>query len=129
MTDETPMAKCRNCDAPVHIRRPSYSGAHFCSLVECQRAKQRFFYKRRRDGVALDRRNESEIKIDWAIGVLSAVVHGPRVTCEMCGRTDAVHDLIHPALEEWSIACPGTVVTPAPPGMATRVARAIWPQP
>jgi hypothetical protein len=118
---------CSNCTLPVKVRRRSLTGLHFCAARDCQAAKQRAHYARRR--AEADRRQEmdTEIAVDLAMRVLTAVINGDRVECESCGRTDAIVNLIHPT-PDLTGACRELVRTAPPEGMGPRLVYALWPE-
>lgn len=107
-TQSSPEAvRCDHCGGALVARRPSLSGAHFCARPKCQAAKQRFHYRRRRDGIIARDRDVAQERLDLLSNVLFRITHTDRVACEDCGRADAVPGVLHP-MPDWSTVCRGT---------------------
>lgn len=91
---------CSNCSGPVKRRRPSLTGKHFCTKRECQRAKDRFHYRRRAENAIAEEaslaRSKAELRDDLIIAFVTTALQEPRVTCADCGRGDAVPGYAHP---------------------------------
>lgn len=120
-------APCSSCSAPVKIRRPSLTGAHFCIRKECQAEKQRFYQRRRSAEAARLEENERGLQVDFILGVLWRATNVDRVECANCGRADAVPNLIHPT-PDLEGACRALVQDDPPPGLGSRVVFTIWPE-
>lgn len=123
--DSPPTAECRQCADPVLIRRPSLTGAHFCTKKSCQAAKQRFYYRRRASGVAEAERHQAAIRDDLIIAIIAGAAD-PRVSCSECGRPDTLPDFGHPDAD-WTAPCPGGGKAPFPSGLGGRIAQTLWP--
>jgi hypothetical protein len=127
----TPTAPCAACGDPVQIRRPSLSGAHFCSRPGCAKAKHRFYYQRRRDDGArreeLARQDAEQERDRHIVALVYALAHAEKVTCADCGRTDALSGYAH--LDQQGEGCAGTKVDGVkwPSGLGSELARVIWP--
>jgi hypothetical protein len=122
------MTKCRHCDGPVARRRPSLSGAHFCTRPECVRAKARFYNQRRstnREAAELAQR-QAEARDDLIIAVITAVAAGERGYCSDCTRKDVLPGFGHPN-PDWTAPCPGGGGAPYPSGLGDRIAKLLWP--
>jgi hypothetical protein len=85
--------ECNNCGAPVKSTRPNKTDASFCSLRECQAAKQRFFRKRKKEGLYEGFTNPG----DATRAYIADAIHGRRVPCRDCGLEDAVLGWLHRA--------------------------------
>lgn len=80
---------CANCNAQLSSRKPSRSGASFCSDPRCQAAKQRHYRRIRKTGEAEQRDSVSSMEY------IRAALHDPRTRCGYCGLEDAVGSYIH----------------------------------
>lgn len=129
-TESVPPAPCSQCDAPVKIRRPSLTGRHYCQKPECQRAKQRFFYRQRVEGtkstMAEIERRLAEERDHLIITILRLVTTGERVLCADCGRPDVLANFGHPN-QDWTAPCPGGGGAQYPKGLGDQIARTLWP--
>lgn len=102
MTDHQDPNTCSNCGGPVAVRRPSTTGKHFCAKQPCQAAKQSF-YRQHRSAAEAAKRAKAELASERRALVTDAL-WTDRVTCEGCGRDDALPGWAHPA-PGWTGAC------------------------
>jgi hypothetical protein len=95
--------ECHNCGATLTIRRPSKSGASFCSgKPECAAAKARFFRQRWKDGLTVER---DSVAVQTFV---SRALHEPRNACPHCGLADAVGPYVHRDARNPAKPCRGT---------------------
>lgn len=128
-SDHHLMTRCSSCGDPVAVRRRSTTGAHYCSKRKCLAAKQRFYYQRRRDdGIA--KASAAEVSVnEKLLSILARLALGERVTCDECGRTDAVRHAPHPN-PDWTGGCRALEVAPLfERDMANAVVAALFPKP
>jgi hypothetical protein len=123
---------CTSCQGPVRVRRPSLSGDHFCKEKECQAIKQRKYHRIRRAEAA--RRAEEAAQVESRanrerlLDLVDALAHAERVTCEACGRTDALPGYAHPDLEGGGCVELRQHKFPLyTETMGTEIVRRIWP--
>lgn len=132
VVEETPyqMTTCSNCDGPVARRRPSLTGKHFCQKLECQRARDRFYNRRRRTGAkteaALAERRQEEVRKVELTAFVRTALEEPRVDCADCGRGAVVPGYAHPA-PDWQSACEALMTRNLPAGLGTALMRAVYP--
>jgi endogenous inhibitor of DNA gyrase (YacG/DUF329 family) len=93
--------ECFNCGDEVASRKPSQTGASFCSKRSCQNAKARFFRQRKKDGLAVER------DADICRAFISAALHEPRRPCPVCGLPNAVPPYVHRDVRHPEKACNG----------------------
>lgn len=93
---------CHACGAEMTSKKPSMSGASFCSKRECQAAKQRFYRKRRKTGLQVERDG------DFCQNYIRRALHEERNPCPVCGLPDAVGPYIHRDLRDPTRPCKGT---------------------
>lgn len=124
--------KCSHCDGPVKRRRPSLTGKHFCTKRECQRAKDRFHYRRRTEGsvnaeAVLKKRLEEDHQ-QQLVNFIGHAANDERVDCGVCGRTGVIPRYPHPN-PEWSGPCnpPDRLPVSGDPVLNTAIMRAVYP--
>lgn len=121
-------AECNNCGGSVVRRRPSLTGAHFCTKQECQRAKHRFYYRRRADGtIESDAKRATQHQL-MLVNFVGAVAHADRADCDTCGRPEVIPGYAHP-VPDWSAACNPVDRLPVSgdPALTTALMKAIYP--
>lgn len=92
---------CHHCGATVRSKKASQSGASFCSQKDCQAAKARFFRKRWKTGLTVDRDS------DVCRAYIRRAMHDPRQRCPVCGLEDGVSPYIHRNAEDPGKPCMG----------------------
>ncbi len=93
---------CYNCNDVVQSRKPTKSGASFCSRPECLNAKQRFFRQRWTKGLGVERDG------DVSRAYIHRALHEERTDCPVCRLPDAVGPYIHRDARNPKRPCKGT---------------------
>jgi hypothetical protein len=93
---------CHSCGDAMASKKPSLSGASFCSKKLCQAAKQRFYRKRRKTGLQVERDG------DFCLNYMRRALHDERNPCPRCGLEDAVGPYIHRDARDPQKPCTGT---------------------
>lgn len=132
--DPTPygVVSCRQCGDEMSRRRPSRTGAHFCTKPDCVKAKGRFYHRRRaEDTAALEAQAAANLQRDheqMLINFVNAAVHAERVDCDVCGRLGVVPRYAHP-VPDWSAPCNPVDRLPVSgdPALTTKLMRAVYP--
>lgn len=86
-----------DCDAEVHITKPSKTGDHYCSKRACQNYRQKMYMRRRR-AAELAELDETDQTVDEArMEFIRLAVHGARPSCPRCGLANGVVGYLHRA--------------------------------
>jgi len=123
---------CRQCGAEMQRRRPSNTGAHFCTKPDCVKAKGRFYHRRRAENAAAREatmaRRLAETHQRQLIAFVKAAVHAERADCETCGRPGVIPRYAHP-VPDWTAPCNPVDRLPASgdPVLTTELMKAIYP--
>jgi hypothetical protein len=101
--------------------------------LDCQRAKQRYYYRARQSGAAKSRIEEAEeqqrlkaLRESQMAGFVRAALEDARVDCAVCDRTDVVPGYAHPN-PEWNAACEALMTRELPQGVGWLM-KAVYPR-
>lgn len=126
--DQYADAACSNCGAAVKRRRPSKTGKHFCTKRTCQRAKDRFHYRRRAEGAAESEARLAETHQRQLVNFVGAVANADRIDCDTCGRPGVIPRYAHP-VPDWSAPCnpPDRLPVSGDAVLTTELMRSVYP--
>ena len=108
---------CSNCGQPVKITKPSRSGLHYCTQLDCQRAKSKQYHKDRAV-------RAGNIEQDNVLLFIHALAHRARMQCPSCGLANALPGYKHPTRDGLACAALGENRMGK---LGTKMVDAVWP--